>query len=99
MSYFVVVTFDIAGGRSEDYENLYKDFAALGLSRTLQSSQGNGVKLPTTTTAGEFNGQNSGLVRDYLCDETQQCFARRRLRGEVFVSVGGGDWSWGNRRP
>ena len=98
MSYFVVVTFDIANGRSEDYEAIYQNFAALGLSRTLPSGQGNTVKLPTTTTAGEFNGQSASAVRDYLCDQTQQCFVRRRLNGEIFVSVGG-DWSWGHRRP
>lgn len=98
MSYLMVVTFDIANGRFEDYEAIYKDFAALGLSRTLQSDKGNPVKLPTTTTAGTFNGQNVGAVRDYLSDQSQQCFVRRRLRGEIFVSVGG-DWSWGHRRP
>ncbi|SRR6266700_1246012 len=98
MSYFVVVTFDIANGRFDDYEAIYKDFAALGLGRTLKSGQGTTVKLPTTTTAGEFNGQSTGATRDYLCDQTQQCFTRRGLRGEVFVSVGG-DWSWGHRLP
>jgi len=98
MSYFVVVTFDIANGRPEDYEGIYKDFSALGLSRSLQSGQGSSVKLPTTTTAGEFNGQSVGAIRDYVCDQTQQCFARRRLRGEIFVSAGG-DWAWGHRRP
>jgi hypothetical protein len=60
MSYFVVVTFDIANGRFEDYEGIYEDFAALGLTRTLQSKQGKTVRLPTTTTAGEFNGQSVG---------------------------------------
>lgn len=98
MSYFVVVTFDIANGRFEDYEAIYRDFAALGLSRTLKSGQGNTTKLPTTTTAGEFNGQGPGVVRDHVCDQTQQCFRRRSLRGEVFVSVGG-DWAWGHRQP
>jgi hypothetical protein len=98
MSYFVVVTFDIANGRFEDYEAIYKDFAAFGLSHTLKSGQGNTVKLPTTTTAGEFNGQGPGSVRDHVCDQTQQCFRRRNLRGEVFVSVGG-DWAWGHRQP
>ncbi len=98
MSYFVVVTFDIANGRSDDYDAIYVDFAALGVSRTLQSGQGNAVKLPTTTMAGEFNGQSASAVRDYLCDQTQQCFARRCLDGEIFVSVGG-DWAWGHRRP
>lgn len=98
MSYFAVVTFDIANGQFEDYEAIYKDFAALGFSRTLQSGQGNAVNLPTTTTAGEFNGQSVSAVRDYLCDQTQQCFARRRLHGEIFVSVDG-DWAWGHRRP
>lgn len=97
MSNFVVVTFDIANGRFEDYEGIYRDFAALGLSRTLQSGKGNTVKLPTTS-AGEFNGQSAGAVRDYLCDQTQQCFARRHLNGEIFVSAGG-EWAWGHRRP
>ena|SRR5258708_1018596 len=98
MSYFVVVTFDIANGRFEDYEGIYKDFAALGLSRTLRPAEGEPVKLPTTTTAGVFNGQSATGVRDYMCEQTHQCFARRRLRGEIFVSLGG-DWAWGHRRP
>jgi len=98
MSYFVVVTFDIANGRFEDYEGVYKDFAGLGLTRTLQSGQGKTVRLPTTTTAGEFNGQNAGSVRDCLCDQAQQCFVRRHLHGEIFVSVGG-EWAWGHRQP
>lgn len=98
MSYFVVVSFDIANGQSEDYEVIYKDFAALGLSRTLRSDHGNAVKLPTTAVAGEFNGQSVSATRDHFCDETQQCFARHNLRGEIFVLVGG-DWAWGHRRP
>ena len=98
MSYFVVVTFDIANGRLEDYEGVYKDFVAMGLTRTLQSGKGKTVRLPTTTTAGEFNGQSAGAVRDYLCDQTQRCFVRRHLRGEIFVSVGG-DWAWMHRQP
>jgi hypothetical protein len=98
MTHFVVVTFDIANGRIEDYEAIYKDFAALGLSRKLKYGHGNIVNLPTTATAGEFNGQTACSIRDQLCDQTQQCFTRRGLRGEVFVSVGG-DWAWGHRRP
>lgn len=98
MSYFVVATFDIANGRPEDYENIYKDFAVLGLRRKLNADQGHAVNLPTTTTGGEFNGHTAGAVRDSLCEQTQQCFIRRRLRGEVLVSVGG-DWAWGHRRP
>lgn len=98
MSYFVVVTFDIANGRTEDYEAIYKDFAVLGFSRTLRSDKRGDVKLPTTIMAGEFNGQSAGAVRDYLCDQTQQHFGRRQLPGELFVSAGG-DWSWGHRRP
>jgi len=100
MSFFVVVTFDIANGRFEEYEGVYKDFVELGLKRTLQFGQRKTVRLPTTTTttAGEFNGQSSGAVRDYLCEQTQQCFVRRHLHGEIFVSVGG-DWAWGHREP
>lgn len=98
MSYFVTVTFDIADGRFEDYEAVYKDFATMGLSRSLRPSQGSAVKLPTTTTAGEFTGQNAGAVRDQICEQTQQVFGRRRLKGEIFVSVGG-EWAWGYRQP
>lgn len=98
MSYFVVVTFDIANGKAEDYETVYNEFAKIGLRRTLTYGQGNKIQLPTTTTAGEFNGQNAGSVRDDLCDKTQQIFTRNRLKGEIFVSVGG-DWAWGHRRP
>jgi len=36
MSYFVVVTFDIANGDLRTMKAFYQDFAALDLSRTLQ---------------------------------------------------------------
>ena len=98
MSYFVTVTFDIANGAHEDYQKIDGEFKKIGLSRTLVSSQGSTLTLPTTTTAGEFNGQNAGEVRDHVCEQTQQAFARHRLHGEVFVVVGD-DWAWGQRRP
>jgi len=59
MSYFVVVP-STSQRRSEDYEGIYQDFAALGLSRTLQLAR-KCCETPTTTTAGEFNGQVSAL--------------------------------------
>lgn len=98
MTHFVTVTFDIANGQYNDYQTVYKDFAELGLSRSLQTSQGKVVKLPTTTTAGEFNGASAAAVRDQVCTQAQQCFTRRGLQGEIFVSVGG-DWAWGHRLP
>lgn len=98
MSYLTVATFDIANGKREDYETVYKEFARIGLRPILTSDHGKTVQLPTTTTAGEFKGQSAAGVREHLCNETQQAFSRNRLRGEIFVSVGG-DWTWGHRSP
>jgi hypothetical protein len=98
MAYFVTVTFDIKSGDYNDYQRIYEEFKKIGLSRTLVASPGGTITLPTTTTAGEFNGQSASAVRDHVCEQTQQAFIRNRLHGEVFVAAGG-DWAWSHRRP
>lgn len=96
MSYFVVCTFDLKNANYEDYQNAYADVAKLGLYKQITSSQGKKITLPTTTTAGEFNGTSAASVRDYVCDGVENAFAARGFTSEIFVSVGG-DWGWGHR--
>jgi len=96
MSYFVVCTFDLANASYEDYENAYADLDQLGLHRQVTSDKGTKITLPTTTTAGEFNGQSAGSVRDHVIERVKKAFAARRFKSEIFVSVGG-NWSWAHR--
>jgi len=98
MSYLVVVTFDIKDGEAGDYETVYKAFERVGLRRTLRADKGDTVTLPTTTTAGEVDGDNAGAVRDDICERTQDVFRSNKLHGKIFVAVGG-NWAWGQRNP
>lgn len=96
MSYFVVCTFDLKNADYKDYQDAYADLAKIGLSRKITSDKNGSITLPTTTTAGEFNGTSASSVRDDVCDRVKKAFAARRFKSEIFVSVGG-DWSWGHR--
>lgn len=95
MSYFAVCTFDLANCDDEDYENAYNDLAKIGFKRDITSDKGVKFRLPTTTTAGEFEGASIGQVRDDLLDKIKKAFSARRFQSEIFVSVGG-NWGWGH---
>lgn len=94
MSYFVVCTFDLRKATRTDYQNAYDDLEAIGLHKTVVSSQGREVVAPTTMTIGEFDGADAGSVRDHIRNEVQAAFKARRLSSEIFVMVGG-NWAWG----
>ncbi|MCC6589048.1 MAG: hypothetical protein IT168_20290 [Bryobacterales bacterium] len=96
MSYFAVCTFDLKNANYDDYQKAYSDLAQIGLNKQLNSSQGSTITLPTTTTAGEFNGASAASVRDDLCNRVSASFSRRGFTSEIFISVGG-DWGWGHR--
>lgn len=96
MSYFVVCTFDLANASREDYKNAYSDLARIGLSGSLASSDGTRITLPTTTTAGEFNGSSAASARDDVASRVQAVFRKRGFSSEIFVAVGG-NWAWGHR--
>lgn len=96
MSYYVVCIFDLKEASRQDYQNAYSDLAKLGLSKTVTSTQGTTITLPTTTTAGEFNGASAAAVRDDITGRVQKAFATRGFTSEIFISVGG-DWAWGHR--
>ena len=96
MSYLVVCTFDLKNASYDDYQNAYADLEKLGFHRQLTSSQGSKISLPTTMTAGEFNGTSAEKVRDDMTEKVKNAFEARRFKAEIFVSVGG-DWAWGHR--
>jgi len=94
MSYFVFCTFDLKGATSQDYQAAYADLEKIGLKKVIVSDQGNNVVIPTTATAGQFNGTSTGAVRDDIRNRVQNAFKARRFSSEIFVVVGG-DWAWG----
>jgi hypothetical protein len=69
MSYFVLCTFDLKSASSQDYQNAYSDLTKLGLKKVVVGNQNNQVVIPTTTVAGEFNGNSAGEVRDSVRNE------------------------------
>jgi hypothetical protein len=96
MSYLVICTFDLKNASREDYQNAYADLEKIGLKKVVVSTQNNKLVMPTTTTAGEFNGTSAATVRDHIADKVRSAFAARRFSSEIFVAVGG-DWAWGAR--
>jgi hypothetical protein len=96
MSYFVICIFDLKNASRQDYQNAYADLANIGLNKVVVSDQRKEIVIPTTTTAGEFNGDSAGSVRDYVSNQVQSVFAKRRFSSEIFIAVGG-DWAWGGR--
>lgn len=95
MGYFAICTFDLVNGDDEDYQNAYNDLAKIGFKRDITSNQGSEFRLPTTTTAGTFEGVSAVQLRDDLRDKIKKAFSARRFKSEIFVSLGG-DWAWGH---
>ena len=80
--------------RRDDYSSAYTALEKLGLRRAILSSQDNRVVAPTTTTVGEFTGQDSGVIRDSVKADVKSAFSRLGLASEIFVVVGD-NWAWG----
>lgn len=96
MSYAVLCTFDLASASSADYENAYADLEKLGLYRAQDNSSGGKTVIPTTTVLGSYNGASAAAIRDDVRAKVKAAFAARRLKSEIFVVVGGADWTWGS---
>lgn len=96
MSYFAVCTFELKNASNDDYKNIYADLAKIGFSKQITSTQGNKITLPSTTTAGDFNGTSEGAVRDDLIERVKKAFEVRRFKSEIFITIGG-DSTWGYR--
>lgn len=95
MSYGVVCTFDLKNASSTDYENAYSDLKAMGLNRAQANNNGGESVVPTTTVLGSYTGQSAASVRDHVRTKVQTAFKARGFRSEIFVVVGGQDWTWG----
>jgi hypothetical protein len=95
VSYFVTCSFDLKSASAIDYQNAYADLARIGLRRTVVGGTTT-VVAPTTMAMGEFNGANAASVRDALRRQVRAAFQARRLPAEIFVTVGGADWTWGS---
>ena len=96
MSYGVLCTFDLAGASSADYDNAYADLAKLGLHRAQDNSGGGKTVIPTTTVLGSYTGASAAAIRDDVRAKVKAAFTARRLKSEIFVVVGGSDWTWGS---
>lgn len=94
MAYLAVCTFDLKNGSFDDYRNAYSALERIGLKKAVVATNKSTVVAPTTMTLGEFNGQDTGTVRDWVRNQVKAAFERLGLKGEIFVVVGG-DWSWG----
>lgn len=95
MSYAVLCTFDLNGASSTDYQNAYADLEKLGLRKVQDNDGGGKTVIPTTTVLGSFNGANASAIRDDLRSKIRSAFLARGFRSEIFVLVGGTDWTWG----
>lgn len=93
MSYFVTLSFDLAGATFADYSIAYADLARIGLHNRITSSSGDSVVLPTTTCAGEFQGSSGPEVSEFVHRQVWGAFTARGFAFEIFVSVGA-DWAW-----
>lgn len=96
MAYGVVCTFDLKNASSTDYQNAYADLETLGLKRAQGNNSGGETVIPTTTVLGSYNGESAASVRDYVRTKVHAAFHARGLRSEIFVIVGGQDWTWGS---
>jgi hypothetical protein len=98
MAYLAVCTFDLKSATFDDYRDAYDALERIGLKKAVVGSNKNTVVAPTTMTLGEFNGQDTGTVRDWVRNQVKTAFDRLGLKSEIFVVVGG-DWSGALRRP
>jgi hypothetical protein len=96
MNYGVLCTFDLKGASSADYQNAYADLERLGLHKAQDNSSGGKTVVPTTTVLGPYTGANANAIRDDVRNKVKAAFAARGFRSEIFVVVGGTDWTWGS---
>jgi len=96
MSYAVLCTFDLKGASSTDYQNAYADLENLGLHKAHDNSNGGKTVIPTTTVLGSSNGTSAANIRDDIRTKVKAAFAARGLSSEIFIVVGGSDWTWGS---
>ena len=96
MSYGVLCTFDLKNASSTDYQNAYAVLEKLGLRRAHDNSNRGKSVIPTTTVLGSYDGASAAAIRDNVRTKIKNAFTSLGLRSEIFVVVGGTDWTWGS---
>lgn len=94
MSYGVFCTFDLKNASTQDYKNAYADLEKIGLRKVVAGTKRE-VVIPTTAALGSFNGAGAASIRDDVREKITQAFKARSFDSEIFVMVGGEDWTWG----
>jgi hypothetical protein len=89
----VIVTFDLNKERSPSYQALTKKFAEIGLGRTVKSSKGKKVKLPSNIYFGEYGGDKPSVTAKSITDQIKKAVSDCNFKGKVFVAVGA-RWGW-----
>ena len=97
MSYGVLCTFDLKGASSTDYQNAYEDLERLGLHKAQDNGSSGKTVIPTTTVLGSYNGASAAAIRDDVRTKIKGAVTARGFRSEIFVVVGGTDWTWGSQ--
>jgi len=94
MSYLVVVTFDLETAESKDYDCVKEEFAKINLYPTIKDENNKEFDLTKNTFAGKLEGQNTNNIRDNILSAVKSIFKNCKVKGRIFVSVGG-NWAWG----
>ena len=90
MSYITVLSFDLQGAETTDYEMLRDELEKLGLRETLPKN--NGLELPSTTHIGVIKGGSSGKITADISARIGKVIRERHLKGKYVISVGA-KWS------
>jgi hypothetical protein len=92
MSSFAIVSFDLVNATSSDYTKIRDELKRYGLGKSVLSSQGSNVRLPSTTYAGEFQTTpTTQQLKDWLFAAAKVAVVKI---GDYFILSTSGGWSW-----
>lgn len=101
MSLLAIVTFDLHGAPSKEYQRVKRKLSRLRLEKQIVAKdRDTPIRLPANTFAAKFRGKwnNKGAseLRDHLRDSVCEAIKSLNLDATVFVAVGNG-WAWSRR--
>lgn len=94
MNFAVFCTFDLKGASADTYRNIYDDLAGIGLFKIHETDQGGSAVIPTTSVMGSFDANSADGLRDATMGAVRQIMTARGVRSEIFILVGGPNWTW-----
>jgi len=101
MSLFAVVTFDLHGAKSPEYQRVKRRLGRLRLKKQLHSKNSDTpTRLPANTFAAKFigkcNEKTAKELRNHLTQKVCVAIAELGLRATIFVAVGD-KWAWSKK--